>query len=76
MLYLANMEVISLNIGKKLRELRIKHAMTQSELAEKSGVSRVTISKLENDSDSVTTNTTLLRLSKALGCSAEYFFKK
>lgn len=40
--------------------------MSQQELAEKSGVSRATISGLENGSITVTTTETLLKIARAL----------
>lgn len=64
-----------MKIGENLRVRRIAKGYTQEELSKKSGVSRVTISKLENGSQSVTTNTTLILLSKALDCSVAYFFE-
>lgn len=54
------------NILKQLREER---GLTQEELAEKSGVSRVTISMLEVGKQKVTKSTTLVSLADALGVS-------
>lgn len=51
---------------EKLRELRESAGITQEELAKRSGVSRVTISKLESGAQKVTTNTTILQIAKAL----------
>ena len=48
--------------------------MTQEELAEKSGVSRGTISALENGIERNTTSKTLLRLALALGTSVDNIF--
>jgi len=53
-----------------LKVLREKKRMTQDELAEKSGVSRVTISKLESGAQRVTTNTTIIKLARALNVDA------
>ena len=50
----------------KIKEARIQMDMTQEELAEKSGISRATISALENGRVEVTTTDTLLKLAKAL----------
>lgn len=36
-------------IGEKLKALRIEHALTQQELADKAGVTRTTIARLERD---------------------------
>ncbi len=51
----------------RLKELREYRGMSQEELAEKSGVSRTTISELETEKKEVTTNITLERIAKALG---------
>lgn len=61
-------------MGYKIRELREAKKMTQEELANKSGVSRGTISALENGSMRNTTSKTLLKLSKALDTSVEHIF--
>lgn len=53
-----------------LKALREERQMTQDELAEKSGVSRVTISKLESGAQNVTTNTTIIKLARALNVDA------
>ena len=47
-------------MGYKIRELREAKKMTQGELADKSGVSRGTISALENGSMRNTTSKTFL----------------
>lgn len=51
----------------RLKELRECRGMSQEELAEKSGVSRTTISELETEKKEVTTNITLERIARALG---------
>ena len=51
----------------KIKEIREKLGISQEELAEKSGVSRTTISELETEKKEVTTNTTLEKISLALG---------
>ena len=53
-----------------LKALRKERQMTQDELAEKSGVSRVTIAKLESGAQNVTTNTTIIKLAHALNIDA------
>ena len=58
----------------RLREIRESKGMTQEELAEKSGVTRTTIWKLETGDDEVSTTKTLLSLAKALDCSVGDFF--
>jgi transcriptional regulator with XRE-family HTH domain len=56
-----------------LREFRIKKLMTQKELAEKSGVSQVTISFIEN-SLSVPMDLTKQKLARALRCTPVALF--
>lgn len=51
---------------EQLKSLREQLNLSQGQLAEKSGVSRVTISKLESGAQTVTTNTTILKLADAL----------
>lgn len=50
----------------KVREYRLKEGMSQEELARKSGVSRTTISDLENEKIDVVTNITLQKIANAL----------
>lgn len=59
---------------KKLRFYREKQRMSQEQLAKKSGVSRTTISLLENGRQTVTTNVTLIKLAKTLKTEVENFF--
>jgi len=61
-------------MGYKIKEVREAQKMTQEELAEKSGVSRGTISALENGSVRTTTTKTLFKLAKALGASVDQIF--
>lgn len=51
----------------KLKETREEQGMSQEELAEKSKVSRTTISELETEKKEVTTNITLEKIASALG---------
>ena len=61
-------------MGYRIRELREAMKMTQEELADKSGVSRGTISALENGSMRNTTSKTLLKLAQALNTSVDRIF--
>lgn len=61
-------------MGYKIREMRERKNMTQVELATRSGVSRTTISNLENGVESVTTTKTLSKLAQALGVNVEELF--
>ena len=61
-------------MGYKIKELREAMNMTQEELAEKSGVSRGTISALENGIDRTTTSKTLVKLAQALDTTVDRIF--
>lgn len=61
-------------MGYKIKEEREKQNMTQERLAELSGVSRGTISALENGTSRATTTKTLANIAKALGTSIEDLF--
>lgn len=61
-------------MGYKIKEVRESKKMTQEELSEKSGISRGTISALENGSMRNTTSKTLLKLAQALGTSVDRIF--
>lgn len=58
----------------KLREYRKKQKITQSELAEKSGVSRSTIIAIENEKAEVVKTDTLIKLAKALDAEMKTIF--
>lgn len=49
-----------------LRSIRESKGMSQTELAEKSGVGRVTINRIENGELNETTSGTLIKLAKTL----------
>lgn len=61
-------------MGYKIKEAREKKNMTQAELSERSGVSRGTISALENGTSRATTTKTLMNIAKALGIPVEELF--
>lgn len=54
-----------------LKEIRKRTNMTQTELAEKSGVGRVTINRLENGELEETTLGTLTKLARTLHVSVD-----
>ena len=56
-------------VGTRIRALRAERRMTQEELAEKSGISRITISKLENGKTDNMSTFTALALASALEVS-------
>lgn len=57
-----------------VKEIREKKGITQEQLAEKSGVSRATISKLELNTTDVCNTTTLTRLSEVLNVPVSSLF--
>lgn len=61
-------------MGYKIKEMREAKGMTQEELEAKSGVSRVTISGLENGTERNTTSKTLVKIARALDCTIEQIF--
>lgn len=61
-------------MGYKIKEVRESLKMTQEELAAKSGVSRGTISALENGTMRTTTTKTLVKLARGLGTSVDQIF--
>jgi len=58
----------------KLEELRRKAGMTQEDLAEKSGVSRPVIAKIESGSIDRVLGRSIIMLARALGVSAGELF--
>ena len=63
-------------MGYKIKELREKMSMTQEELAKKIGISRVTISLLENNATKEVMISTLKALAHALDTTvADLFFE-
>lgn len=61
-------------MGYRIKELREERGMTQTELAEKAGVARATIWKLETGEDEITTTKTLIRIAEALGVGVNDLF--
>ncbi len=61
-------------MGYRIKELREQKGLSQEELAEKSNVSRATLSALENNDCKTTTTKTLLKLAEALDTSVESLF--
>lgn len=55
--------------GDVIREARKKHGWSQTELGEKSGVSRPTIARVEANSD--VTTATIAKIAQALGLKLE-----
>jgi transcriptional regulator with XRE-family HTH domain len=69
-----NKEAVALTIAQNLRKARHEKKMTQIELADVSGVSRVTIARIESNA-LVPDIITLLYLAKALHVDIEIFLK-
>lgn len=61
-------------MGYKIKEVREKKNMTQEELSRKSGVSRGTISALENGTTRATTTKTLAKIARALDTTVDVLF--
>ena len=61
-------------MGYKIKEVREKKNMTQEELSKKSGVSRGTISALENGTSRATTTKTLTKIARALDTTVDVLF--
>ena len=58
-----------------IKEAREAAKLTQEELAQKSGVSRGTISALENGTTKITTTKTLVNIAKALNTTIDKIFR-
>ena len=61
-------------MGIKLREAREAKGMTQEELAAKSGISRQTISAIENNDERETKVSTLLAIANAMEMTVDEIF--
>lgn len=64
-----------MNIGKKLRQLRLASVLTQEELGERTDLSKGFISQVENDQTSPSIET-LIDILGVLGVSPEEFFRE
>ena len=62
-----------MEIGVKIRELRLKNQLTQEELADRCDLTKGYISQLENDANSPSIST-LKDILDCLGCSLTDFF--
>ncbi len=63
-----------MKMGKKLKMAREHRMFSQERLSRAAGVSRTTISHLENHPDAVTTTQTLSKLARVLGIEVKDFF--
>lgn len=62
---LSNNNEILQYLGSRIKQLRLRNNITQSKLAEKTGLNRVTISEIENGAP--TSLTSLIEIMRALG---------
>ena len=58
-------------MGYNVRKYRMAKCMTQAELAKKAGVSRITISHIENGGKKTILSSTLISLANALGVTVD-----
>lgn len=70
---MSKVEVSMLNY--KIKEIRKKKGISQYKLAELSGISRATLSQLENGAQIDIRISTLMALARALNCSPSKLFK-
>ena len=61
-------------MGYRIKALRIEKKMSQEELSVKSGISRTTISNIENGSEKNVLMSTLLRIAAALETTVDNLF--
>lgn len=61
-------------MGYKVKEIRKQRKMSQAELAKKSGVSRATISAIENNTTRPVMSSTLLAIAAALETPVDRIF--
>lgn len=59
-------------LGQRLKEARKAKNLTQTELAELSGVSRMTITQIERGATETTTSAVIVKLAKALECTTDF----
>lgn len=61
-------------IKNRLKELRAERGMTQEELAEKSGISRATLSKIENNEEINVSTRTIAKLAEVFDLKPSEIF--
>ena len=69
-----SIDVKALNLGSKVRELRLQKRYTLQDVAAKTGLSKPFLSQIEND-HVVPPVATLLKLARALNVGLAYFFQ-
>lgn len=61
-----------MRLGEKILKLRTQRGWTQTELAERAGISQTIISRLEKHQRHNVNADVLKRLAQALGCTTDY----
>lgn len=61
-------------IKNRLKELRTSRGLSQEELSEKSGISRTTLSKIENNEEIAVNTKTITKLADAFGVKPSDIF--
>jgi len=61
-------------IKNRLKELRTSRGLSQEELSEKSGISRTTLSKIENNEEIAVNTKTIAKLADAFGVKPSDIF--
>lgn len=61
-------------MGYRIKEIREARGMSQSELSERTGLTRTTIWRLETGEEETTTTKTLLKIADALGVTVGALF--
>jgi XRE family transcriptional regulator of biofilm formation len=61
-----------MSIGQRIQRLRVQRNMSQTDLAERSGVKQSLISRIERGSRPNPTADVLRRLARTLGCTTDY----
>ena len=65
-----------MSLGNKVKELREKCELTQKQLADKSGITQATISRIESGSVKELKSDALIRLSNALNVTIDFLVGK
>jgi len=65
-----------MSLGKRVTELRLKKGFNQKELADASGITQATISRIESEQVHQLKSEALKRLAKALGVTVDYLVGK
>jgi len=67
---------MAMTLGEKVRRMREKLGMNQKQLAEASGITQATISRIESGQVKELKSEALKRLAKALGITVDYLVDK